>query len=181
MATIGRRSAVVELPHRLDAGHARPGWRGLALHPIALLERRNRMSALLNLSWRYLTWGHGGGVIVGGDPTGRFRWAVIAIAGRPLPGPSHPAVAYYEPCPQRLSNLQLDTVAVQRAKTQPVNPPLRKRCSRHAGWCCAVHTDQAEGIALAVGASLDYLKPWMAWATRTPPSRGSAHPGGRGR
>jgi RimJ/RimL family protein N-acetyltransferase len=29
-----------------------------------------------------------------------------------------------------------------------------------------VHTAQAEGIALAVGASLDYLKPWMAWATR---------------
>jgi RimJ/RimL family protein N-acetyltransferase len=26
--------------------------------------------------------------------------------------------------------------------------------------------DQAEGIALAVGASLDHLKPWMAWATR---------------
>jgi RimJ/RimL family protein N-acetyltransferase len=29
-----------------------------------------------------------------------------------------------------------------------------------------VHMDQAEGVALAVGASLDYLKPWMAWATR---------------
>ena len=28
-----------------------------------------------------------------------------------------------------------------------------------------VHTDHAEGIAMAVGASLDYLKPWMAWAT----------------
>jgi hypothetical protein len=26
------------------------------------------MSAMLNLSWRYLTWGHGGGVIVGDDP-----------------------------------------------------------------------------------------------------------------
>ena len=29
-----------------------------------------------------------------------------------------------------------------------------------------VHADHAVGIALAVGASLDYLKPWMAWATR---------------
>jgi len=29
-----------------------------------------------------------------------------------------------------------------------------------------VHMDEADGIALAVGASLDYLKPWMAWATR---------------
>lgn len=29
-----------------------------------------------------------------------------------------------------------------------------------------VRADDAVGIALAVGASLDYLKPWMAWATR---------------
>ena len=29
-----------------------------------------------------------------------------------------------------------------------------------------VHADHAQGIALAVGASLDHLKPWMAWATR---------------
>ena len=29
-----------------------------------------------------------------------------------------------------------------------------------------VHADHAEGIALAVGASLDHLEPWMAWATR---------------
>jgi RimJ/RimL family protein N-acetyltransferase len=28
-----------------------------------------------------------------------------------------------------------------------------------------VHVDHAHGIALAVGASLDHLKPWMAWAT----------------
>src|SRR5580704_11616617 len=29
-----------------------------------------------------------------------------------------------------------------------------------------VHLDQADDVALAVGASLDYLKPWMPWATR---------------
>ena len=29
-----------------------------------------------------------------------------------------------------------------------------------------VQPEDAVGIALAVGASLDYLKPWMAWATR---------------
>jgi RimJ/RimL family protein N-acetyltransferase len=29
-----------------------------------------------------------------------------------------------------------------------------------------VRADDAVGIALAVGASLDYLKPWMAWASR---------------
>jgi len=40
----------------------------LALHLLTLLGNRNRLSAMLNLSWRYLTWGHGGGVIVGDDP-----------------------------------------------------------------------------------------------------------------
>jgi NADH dehydrogenase len=68
MATIGRRSAVVELPRwvRVRGTLAWLAW--LALHLITLLGHRNRMSALLNLSWRYLTWGHGGGVIVGDDP-----------------------------------------------------------------------------------------------------------------
>jgi NADH:ubiquinone reductase (H+-translocating) len=37
----------------------------LALHLVYLLGGRNRMTTLINLSWRYLAWGHGGGVIVG--------------------------------------------------------------------------------------------------------------------
>ena len=68
MATIGRRSAVVELPHRLRIRGTLAWLAWLALHLITLLGNRNRMSAVLNLSWRYLTWGHGGGVIVGDDP-----------------------------------------------------------------------------------------------------------------
>jgi NADH dehydrogenase len=68
MATIGRRSAVVELPHRIRVRGTLAWLAWLALHLITLLGHRNRMSALLNLSWRYLTWGHGGGVIVGDDP-----------------------------------------------------------------------------------------------------------------
>jgi hypothetical protein len=32
------------------------------------LGGRNRLSALLSLSYRYLVWGHGGGVIAGDDP-----------------------------------------------------------------------------------------------------------------
>jgi len=40
----------------------------LGLHLVTLLGGRNRLSALLNLSWRYVSWGHGGGVIVGDDP-----------------------------------------------------------------------------------------------------------------
>jgi NADH dehydrogenase len=68
MATIGRRSAVVELPHgvRIHGTLAWLAW--LGLHLFYLLGGRNRLSALLNLSYRYLIWGHGGGVIVGDDP-----------------------------------------------------------------------------------------------------------------
>jgi NADH dehydrogenase len=68
MATIGRRSAVVQLAHgtRLRGTLAWLAW--LGLHLFYLLGGRNRLSALLNLSYRYLVWGHGGGVIVGDDP-----------------------------------------------------------------------------------------------------------------
>jgi NADH dehydrogenase len=68
MAAIGRRSAVVELAHgpRFRGTIAWLAW--LGLHLITLLGGRNRLSALLNLSYRYLVWGHGGGVIVGDDP-----------------------------------------------------------------------------------------------------------------
>jgi NADH:ubiquinone reductase (H+-translocating) len=68
MATIGHRSAVVELPNRIRAKGtlAWLGW--LALHLFFLLGNRNRISALVNLSWRYLTWSRGGGVIIGDDP-----------------------------------------------------------------------------------------------------------------
>jgi NADH dehydrogenase len=68
MATIGRRSAVVEFAHgaRLRGTLAWLAW--LGLHLFYLLGGRNRLSALLNLSYRYLVWGHGGGVIVGDDP-----------------------------------------------------------------------------------------------------------------
>ncbi len=68
MATIGSRSAVVELP-----GHIR--FRGtlawlawLGLHLVTLLGNRNRINALINLTWRYLSWQRGGGFIVGDDP-----------------------------------------------------------------------------------------------------------------
>jgi NADH:ubiquinone reductase (H+-translocating) len=68
MATIGRRSAVVQLAHgpRFTGTIAWLAW--LALHLVTLLGGRNRLSALLNLSYRYLMWGHAGGVIVGDDP-----------------------------------------------------------------------------------------------------------------
>jgi NADH:ubiquinone reductase (H+-translocating) len=68
MATIGHRSAVVELPHRVRFGGTLAWLAWLALHIIELLGNRNRFSTLFNLSWRYLTWAHGGGLIVGDDP-----------------------------------------------------------------------------------------------------------------
>jgi NADH:ubiquinone reductase (H+-translocating) len=67
MATIGRRSAVVELPIgvRLRGTIAWLAW--LGLHLFYLLGGRNRLVTLINLSWRYLSWSRGGGLIVGDD------------------------------------------------------------------------------------------------------------------
>jgi|SRR5450756_765263 len=69
MATIGRRSAVVQFPRgaRITGTLAWLAW--LALHLMYLLGNRNRVATLINLSWRYVAWGHGGGVIVGDEPT----------------------------------------------------------------------------------------------------------------
>jgi NADH dehydrogenase len=69
MATIGRRSAVVELPKgpRFTGTLAWLAW--LVLHLFYLLGFRNRISTLINLSWRYIAWGRGGGVIVGDEPS----------------------------------------------------------------------------------------------------------------
>jgi NADH dehydrogenase len=68
MATIGRRSAVVQLPRglRLRGTLAWLSW--LALHLFYLLGGRNRISTMINLTYRYVAWGHGGGVIVGDEP-----------------------------------------------------------------------------------------------------------------
>jgi len=73
MATIGRRSAVVELARgaRITGTLAWFAW--LALHLFYLLGNRNRIATLINLSWRYIAWGHGGGVIVGDEPTEPVR------------------------------------------------------------------------------------------------------------
>jgi NADH:ubiquinone reductase (H+-translocating) len=68
MATIGRRSAVVQLVRglRLRGTLAWLAW--FALHLMYLLSGRNRVSTLINLAYRYVAWGHGGAVIVGDDP-----------------------------------------------------------------------------------------------------------------
>ena len=68
-ATIGRKSAVIELAHGPDLTGtlAWLGW--LGLHFFYLIGGRNRVSAIINLAWRYVSWGHGGTVIVGDEPS----------------------------------------------------------------------------------------------------------------
>ena len=71
MATIGRRSAVVQLAGRLRWLRLRGtlAWLAwFALHLVYLLGGRNRVSTLINLADRYVFWGHGGSVIVGDEP-----------------------------------------------------------------------------------------------------------------
>jgi NADH:quinone reductase (non-electrogenic) len=67
-ATIGRRSAVIELAHGPDL-RGTLAWLGwLGLHLFYLLGGRNRVSTVINLASRYISWGHGGSVIVGDEP-----------------------------------------------------------------------------------------------------------------
>ena len=83
-ATIGRHAAVIQLAKGPDfkGTLAWIGW--LVLHLFYLLGGRNRVSALVNLGWRYLAWGHGGTVIVGDEPP------YIGPKGRPEPAASRP-------------------------------------------------------------------------------------------
>ena len=80
MATIGRRSAVVQLARgaRITGTLAWLAW--LGLHLFYLLGGRNRVATMLNLTFRYLTWGHGGGVIVGDEPSEPLPSEVAAAA-----------------------------------------------------------------------------------------------------
>jgi NADH dehydrogenase len=64
MATIGRRSAVAELPFRIRfAGTL--GWVSwLGLHLVFLVGFRNRVVVLVNWAWNYLKWDRGNRVIL---------------------------------------------------------------------------------------------------------------------
>jgi NADH dehydrogenase len=73
LATIGSRSAVCELPVGLKLRGTLAWLAWLGLHLYTLLGNRNRLVALVNLSWRYLTWSRGGGIIVGDDEPERAK------------------------------------------------------------------------------------------------------------
>jgi NADH dehydrogenase len=68
MATIGRHSAVVQLPHGVRVRGYLAWWAWLGLHLVTLLGNRNRIPALINRSYRYLSWGHGGALLADSDP-----------------------------------------------------------------------------------------------------------------
>ncbi len=68
MATIGRRAAVVQLAGGLRMRGTLAWLAWFALHLVYLLGGRNRVSTLINLTYRYVAWGHGGAVIVGDEP-----------------------------------------------------------------------------------------------------------------
>jgi NADH dehydrogenase len=65
MATIGRRSAVAEIPGVpiLVGSVAWVAW--LLLHLLMLIGFRNRLSVLVNWAWNYLTWDRGPRMIFG--------------------------------------------------------------------------------------------------------------------
>ncbi|MGI9606918.1 MAG: NAD(P)/FAD-dependent oxidoreductase [Acidimicrobiales bacterium] len=68
MATIGRNSAVVELPRGLAFGGFL-GWVAwLLLHLVMLIGYRNRANVLVNWAWNYVTYDRGSRVIVEPDP-----------------------------------------------------------------------------------------------------------------
>jgi NADH dehydrogenase len=69
MATIGRHSAVAELPIGLKLGGA-IGWAAwLLLHLIMLIGFRNRANVLVNWAWSYLTFDRASRIIIQRDET----------------------------------------------------------------------------------------------------------------
>ena len=64
MATIGRRSAVAELPFGIRLGGTLGWFSWLALHLVFLVGFRNRLVVLVNWVWNYLTWDRGNRIII---------------------------------------------------------------------------------------------------------------------
>jgi NADH:ubiquinone reductase (H+-translocating) len=91
MATIGRRSAVVQLADGIRITGTLAWFAWLGLHLLYLLGNRNRIATLINLSWRYIAWGHGGGVIVGDEPTEPMPGDKLIEEPQTGESPSNPA------------------------------------------------------------------------------------------
>ena len=68
MATIGRRSAVAELPGHIHLRGTTAWFAWLGLHLLYLAGLRNRLSVLLNWIWAYVTWDRGPRIIFRAEP-----------------------------------------------------------------------------------------------------------------
>jgi len=68
MATIGRRSAVAELPLGIKLSGTPAWFAWLGLHLVFLAGFRNRLSVFLNWAWNYLTWDRGPRLIIRPEP-----------------------------------------------------------------------------------------------------------------
>jgi len=66
LATIGRHSAVVQLP-RLWLSGILAWWFWLVLHIYFLIEFRSRLIVLINWAWSYFTYARGARIILGND------------------------------------------------------------------------------------------------------------------
>jgi NADH dehydrogenase len=87
MATIGRRSAVAELPGRIRLRGTIAWFAWLGLHLLYLAGVRNRLSVLLNWAWGYLTWDRGPRLIFGSRDRGTKKISptdLAAIATDPV-------------------------------------------------------------------------------------------------
>jgi NADH:ubiquinone reductase (H+-translocating) len=80
MATIGRRSAVAELPGRIRLRGTIAWFAWLGLHLLYLAGVRNRLSVLLNWAWGYLTWDRGPRLIFGGRDLGTKKLSPTELA-----------------------------------------------------------------------------------------------------
>ena len=91
MATIGRRSAVAELPAGIRLRGTLAWFAWLGLHLLYLSGLRNRLSVLLNWAWAYLTWDRGPRLIFGARArdSGRAKGDDVSEAdGRQVAEPS---------------------------------------------------------------------------------------------
>ena len=159
MATIGRNSAVVQLARgaRITGTFAWFAW--LGLHLLYLLGNRNRIATLINLSWRYIAWGHGGGVIVGDEPTEPLNPSASSTrARRPVSGPGRP-----------------DPVLAAARTTTTRRSAGRGRCSNLVTvanpTCEGSHDGTARG-----GCTAWRLRPWR-WPGARRPRRPERLPG----
>lgn len=123
---------MVELPHGVRI-HGTLAWLfWLGLHLFYLLGGRNRLSALLNLSYRFLVWGHGGGVIVGDDPPEALPGEPPQLLPDAAPGSRN------RPGEGCLTSTYAPTRREAQHARVP-DPPVRylARGLAAARWCCA--------------------------------------------